>query len=101
MTIFKKSIHFIALMLFANAFGMETTCNVTIIDANYMEVNRNVTRPAIYREDIFQYVTGMTEPDFVEQYKRTGTMPRLPANMQKLANNMSHSILTLQELRNM
>jgi hypothetical protein len=99
MNVFKKSISFIALVLFANAFGMETN-NVEIIEANYMEGNREVTKPAIYRKDIFKYVTGMTEPEFVEQYKNTGTMPQLPANMAKLVSNMDHSMMTLQELRN-
>ncbi len=73
---------------------------VTIFDATYMEGNQQVTKPAIYRKDIFKYVTGMTEPDFVEQYKSTGTMPQLPANMAKLTKNMVHTMMTLQELRN-
>ena len=84
----------------ANAFAMETPGNVEVIDATFMEGNREVTKPAIYRKDIFQYVTGMTEPDFVAQYKSTGTMPQLPANMAKLVKNMKHSMMTLGELRN-
>ena len=90
----------IGVLLSANVFAMETTSGVQVIDATFMEGNREVTKKAIYRKDIFKYVTGMTEPEFVEQYRSTGTMPQLPANMANLVKNMKHSMMTLGELRN-
>lgn len=98
MTIFKKSLGLAALLTFANAFGMET--GVTPFEATFVEGYQQVTKPVIYRKDIFQYVTGMTEPEFVQQYKETGIMPQIPANMSKLVKNMKHSVMTLGELRN-
>src|SRR4030095_6684205 len=95
----KKSITFTIFIVFANAFGMETPGGVQLIDATFMEGNKSVTKKSIYRKDIFEYVTGMKEPEFVQQYTETGTMPTLPTNMNNLAKNMSHSIMPLQDLR--
>lgn len=100
MIISKKSIPFFMLIFFANTFGMEPSKEIQLIDATFMEGDKQITKKAIYRKDIFEYITGMTEPDFVQKYKETGTMPAFPHKMQQLANNMSHSIMTLQELRN-
>lgn len=90
----------ISALLSTNAFAMEATNGVQVFDATFMEGNKEITKPAIYRKDIFQYATGMTEPEFVQQYKSTGTMPQLPANMAQLVKNMKHSMMSLGELRN-
>jgi hypothetical protein len=90
----------IGTLLSTNAFAMETPGEVQVIDATFMEGNKSVTKKAIYSKDVFEYVTGMKEQEFVQQYKETGTMPSFRGNMDKLAKNMSHSVMTLEDLRN-
>lgn len=87
-------------LLFTNVVCSETPAGIQPFDATYTEGNQQVTKPAIYRKDLFEYVTGMNEPDFAEQYKNSGTMPQLPAHTANLTKNMSHTTMTLQELRN-
>lgn len=102
MSIFTQKILLITLTFsYTNIFSSEFAQpkEIQLIDATFMEGNKQVTKRAIYRKDIFEYVTGMTEPDFVQQYKETGIMPELPEKSKKLVQNMSHATMTLQELR--
>jgi hypothetical protein len=101
MTFFTKKSLFITLIVpCANILSMEPTEKIQFIDATFMEGDKQVTKKAIYRKNIFEYITGMNEPDFVQQYKDTGIMPPFTQEMDKLAKNMRHSVLTLEELRN-
>ena len=97
MTITKKALSITLFLSFTNT--VQPTC-VALFDATFREGNKKVTKKAIYRKDIFEYITGMQEPNFVQQFKKTCTMPEFPEKNKKLAHNMSHSHPTLQELKN-
>src|SRR5260221_918931 len=103
MTTTKKSLSIILFLLFThflnNKTAEPTTC-ITVFDAIFWEGSKQVTKKAIYRKDIFHCITGMQEPDFIEQLKKTCTMPTMPEKTIKLAQSMSHSHPTLQELKN-
>jgi hypothetical protein len=103
MTTTKKSLSILLFLIFTNFFNSKTaepeTCP-TIFDATFWEGNKQVTKKAIYRKDIFKCITGMDESDFVEQFKKNCVMPTLPEKTTNLAQNMSHAHPTLQELKN-
>jgi hypothetical protein len=99
-----KSKYLVLFVLFFNVFGSEMPSQdvngVTLFDATYKEGDKEITKQVIYRKDIFEYVTGMKEPDFVQKYKETNTMPNILASSNNFMQNLSHANLTLKELRN-
>ncbi len=54
---------------------------------------------AIYRKDIFEWLTEKTEKKLIGYYNTKGKLPKLPSATQALINNLQHETSTLSELK--
>jgi hypothetical protein len=61
--------------------------------------HQHLKKDAIYRTNIFEWLTGKTEKNFVDYYNTNNKLPELPSATQTLINNLKPETITLRKLR--